>query len=265
MRFGTQGWAYGDWVGTMYDAGARPDGYLAAYAQEFGTVEIDSTFYGTPSRERVRKWAAGVPEGFRFSCKLAREITHERRLLESRGLIAEFYDSMREFGTKLGCVLVQFDASFGRAEEPVLREALAAFPGDVATAFEFRDPAWYEPDVQTLLEERGFTIALADAPFVPRELLAAALARSESAIAYVRLIGEHDAFDRFDRTRLDRSTELGWWARALAARPANVRRVYGYVNNHYAGHSPATVRALYAALGVARLRPSRVTQTSLFS
>ncbi len=265
IRLGTQGWSYADWVGDMYDAAARPDTYLAAYAQEFATVEIDSTFYGTPAPDRVRKWAAGVPEGFRFSCKLAREITHERRMLESRGLIAEFYDSMRAFGGKLGCVLAQFDASFGRAEEPVLREALAAFPSGVRTAFEFRDPAWYEPDVQTLLEERGFALAVADAPFVPRALLAETLLRSRAEFAYVRWIGDHDAFVRFDRVQRTRENEIAWWVRTFAALPHAPRSVYGYVNNHFSGHSPATVRALCAAFGVEHVRPKRVTQTSLFS
>ena len=264
IRLGTQGWSYADWVGDMYDSAARPETYLASYSEEFATVEIDSTFYGTPTLERVRKWAASVPEDFRFSCKLAREITHERRLHESRGLIAEFYDAMRAFGERLGCVLVQFDASFGRAEEPALRAALAAFPSDVRTAFEFRDPAWYEPDVQTFLEERGFALAVADSPFVPRDLLAAALTRGRGEFAYVRWIGAHDSFVRFDRVQVSRASDVDWWARALRALPHAPSSVYGYVNNHYSGHSPATVRALYAALGTSHVRPKRTTQTSLF-
>ena len=132
------------------------------------------------------------------------------------------------------------------------------------TAFEFRDPAWYDPEIQTLLEERGFALALADAPFVPRELLAAALERNGAAFAYLRWIGSHDAFDRFDRVRLPREREIAWWARALEVVPRAPRSVYGYVNNHYSGHSPATVRALYAALGRPRERPERIVQTSLF-
>ncbi len=265
LCFGTQGWAYADWVGGMYDAATRPDGYLRAYAEEFRSVEIDSTFYGTPLPARVRKWAASVPAGFTFSCKLPREITHERRLLGAKGLIAEFYDVVREFGPKLGCVLVQFEASYGRAEEAVFRDALDAFPRDVATAFEFRDPAWYAPDVQALLEERGHALAVTDAPFVPRELMAETLARATVPFAYVRLIGVHDALDRFDAVRIPRERDIAWWARALRDSLPRVRRIYAYANNHYQGHSPATVRALYAALGVAHERPVRIEQPTLFS
>jgi len=264
FTLGTQGWSYADWTGSMYDAAARPEHFLRAYAQEFRSVEIDSTFYGTPTPARVRKWAAAVPDGFSFSCKLWREITHERRLLDVKGLVAEFYDAMREFGPKLGCVLAQFDASFTRDQERDLRDALAAFPAGVRTAFEFRDPGWYAPEIQALLEERGFALAVADAPFVPRELLAETLRRTTLEFAYVRWIGLHDAFTRYDAVQQSRESEIAWWVAALGASGPRLKRVFGYVNNHYQGHSPATVRALYAALGIAHERPARVQQTSLF-
>jgi len=264
FRFGTQGWSYADWAGDMYDAAARPDSYLRSYAQEFATVEIDSTFYATPSVERVRAWAASVPGNFSFSCKMPREITHERRMVGVAGLVSEFYDAAREFGPKLGCVLAQFDAGYSRAEEATLLQALEAFPRDVRTAFEFRDAAWYEPEFQIALEERGFILALADAPFVPREALAATLRRMSGEFAYVRLVGDRDAVARFEGVRIAREADVAWWAHALRGAPASLRRVYGYVNNHYSGHSPATVRALYGALGIAHERPQRVRQTSLF-
>jgi len=264
VSLGTQGWSYADWTGDMYDAAARPETYLQAYAQEFRSVEVDSTFCGAPSPERVRRWVATVPAGFTFSLKLPREITHERRMVDVRGLVREFYDVARLFGEKLGCVLAQFDASFSRAEEVNLRTAFDAFPADVRTAFEFRDPAWYVPDVQAALEARGWTLALADAPFVPRAVLARVFERTTCDFGYVRLIGTHDAFTRFDTVQAARSDEIAWWARALRAAPAPVRRVYGYVNNHFQGHSPATVRALYAELGIPHVRPTRVRQTSLF-
>ncbi|GAC1308674.1 MAG: DUF72 domain-containing protein [Vulcanimicrobiaceae bacterium] len=265
VSLGTQGWSYADWAGDMYDAAARPDTYLRAYAQEFASVEIDATFYGTPPPERIARWVASVPDGFVFSLKVPREITHERRMVDVRGLVREFYDAVRLFGRKLGCVLVQFDASFSRADEANLRSALDAFPSDVRTAFEFRDPAWYVPEIQRTLEARGWALAVADAPFVPRAALAPVLERTTLDFAYVRLIGDHAAFDRFDAVRLDRRAELAWWATAIGAAAPRVRRVYGYVNNHYQGHSPATVRALYAALAIPHVRPARVRQTSLFS
>ena len=80
----------------------------------------------------------------------------------------------------------------------------------------------------------------------------------------MRWIGDHDAFTRFDAVQRSREDEIAWWEKALRAAAPRLKRVFGYVNNHYQGHSPATVRSLYAALGVAHERPARVQQTSLF-
>jgi uncharacterized protein YecE (DUF72 family) len=250
----------------LYPHGTRSDAYLRTYAEEFASVEIDSTFYGTPDIKRLRSWAAKVPERFRFSLKLPREITHERRLCACEKLIDEFYTNVRELGPKLGCVLWQFERSFSRVDEPLVREAIALVPPDIDTAIEFRDPAWYAPDVQAMLEERGIALAVADAPFVPRELMAQSLQRTRTPLVYLRLIGDHNALDRFDRVAIARETEIAWWANELrSARLAKVERAYAYVNNHYQGHSPATVRALKAALGVAHTIPQRAVQPSLFA
>ena len=108
------------------------------------------------------------------------------------------------------------------------------------------------------------TVSVSDAPFVPLDVMLAALAHPTADFAYLRWIGVHDAVARFDRVVFDRSAEIGRWAAAIAARPARLRRVCGYVNNHYAGHAPATVRALYAALGIGHERPARIVQESLF-
>jgi uncharacterized protein YecE (DUF72 family) len=161
--------------------------------------------------------------------------------------------------------LWQFERSFSRADEALVREAIALVPPDVDTALEFRDPDWYAPDVQSMLGERGIALAVADAPFVPRDLMAQSLERTTTPFVYVRLIGDHNALDRFDRVAIARESEIAWWANELrSARLARVERAYAYVNNHYQGHSPATVRALKAALGIPHAIPQRAVQPGLF-
>ncbi len=252
----------------MYDAGAKPASYLRAYAREFGTVEIDSTWYATPAPERVRKWVQTVPAGFTFACKLVREVTHDRRLIGCDALVAEFFTSMEAFGPALEAVLVQLPPDFSPEERDALFAFVARLPDWAPLAVEVRDPRWFaEPvfgDLRSALEARGFALALSDAPFVPLDVMLAALAQPTADFAYLRWIGVHDAVTRFDRTVFDRTPEIGRWAAAIAARPPRLRRVCGYVNNHYAGHAPATVRALYAALGIPHERPSRIVQGSLF-
>jgi len=56
LYLGTSGWSYADWEGAVYPSGTTPAGRLAEYVKHFSTVEVDSTFYGTPRRTPVERW-----------------------------------------------------------------------------------------------------------------------------------------------------------------------------------------------------------------
>ncbi len=252
----------------MYDAGTRSEGYLRGYAREFGSVEVDSTFYATPPPERVRKWAAQVPPGFTFAFKLPREITHDRRLLASSALVDEFVASADELGDQLEAILIQLAPDFAPAEFGALAEFVAALPSGPRWALEVRDPAWLEGDARARLRDtlaaREVALAVTDGTFVPLETMLAELREPTAPHAYVRWLGRRDAVQRFDAVQFDRSTQIARWADAIRAAAPRLTRLSGYANNHYTGHSPATIRAVYAALGLSHQRPARIEQTSLF-
>ena len=73
LYLGTSGWSYADWEGTLYPEGLPPGARLAEYARHYATVEIDSTFYGTPRSSTVEKWREVVPDGFLFAAKFPQE------------------------------------------------------------------------------------------------------------------------------------------------------------------------------------------------
>jgi uncharacterized protein YecE (DUF72 family) len=267
VALGTQGWAYADWVGTMYDAGTRPDRFLRAYAREFGTVEVDSTWYGTPPLERVRAWRAAVPPAFTFALKLPREITHERRLIGCAELLDEFVASALAFESQLEGALVQLPPDF----TPDAIDALLAFVPrlreGIRWTVEVRDPAWFGeplPRLRDALGARGIALAVTDGTFVPLDTMLAQLESPTAEHAYLRWLGVRDAVTKYDKVIFDRSDRLRRWARAVKIAAPRLRRVSGYVNNHYAGHSPAVVRAFYAELGIPHQVPPRIEQTSLF-
>ena len=265
---GTQGWSYPDWVGSMYDAGTRPEGYLRAYAREFASVEIDSTFYGTPPPERVRRWAAQVPDDFTFALKLSREITHDRRLLRAEALVDEFVASANEFGPKLEAILIQLAPDYDPAEIDALEAFAAALPEGPRWALELRDAAWFKGEVRARLRDmlgrRGIALAIVDGTFVPLETMLYELRHPTASHAYVRWLGRRETFPRFDAVQLDRRPDIEQWAGAIRAAAAQLARVAGYAGNEYSGHSPGTIREVYAALGLEHDVPPLVEQTSLF-
>ncbi|HEX3465936.1 MAG TPA: DUF72 domain-containing protein [Candidatus Elarobacter sp.] len=252
----------------MYDAGTRPEGYLREYADEFASVEVDSTFYGTPQPERVRKWAAQVPAGFTFALKLPREITHERRLMASRKLVEEFVASALEFEEKLEAILIQCAPDFVPAEIEAVETFVRELPRGPRWAFEVRDRDWFHGEAHGRLRDalgtNGVALAVSDGPFIPLETMLHELRRPTASHAYVRWLGTRASVARFDELVIDRSAEITQWVEAIRDAAPQLTRLAGYANNQYAGFSPGTIRMLYTALGIPHERPKRIEQTSLF-
>src|SRR5437660_1012653 len=92
---GTCGWSYKDWSGAFYPEGLKAGDYLAHYAKTFSVVEVDSTFYRSPSRKAVEGWREQTPDGFRFSLKVPQVITHEKVLEDCGAELEAFLDAAR--------------------------------------------------------------------------------------------------------------------------------------------------------------------------
>ena len=253
--FGTQGWLYADWVGNFYPYGTQSKDMLTEYARALHTVEIDSTYYATPAARTVDGWRRRSPEGFRFALKTPSEITHVRRLRDAEGPFAEFIERARLLGPKLGAVLVQCPPDFDPSPEN--RDALFTFmetqlPGDLPIALELRDERWYDDDLFRLARSNAFTIALTEGSHSTLTLaarIAGELLRDPPApFAYLRWLGDRQ-LTVYDHVQIDRTRSMDVWERLIRQLRTAVRDIYGYVNNHYQGHSPATVRSLAARLG----------------
>lgn len=263
-RIGTQGWNYDAWVGPFYPEGTRPVDFLRVYARAFDTVEVDSTFYAIPAPRTLRDWAERVPEDFQFALKLPQEITHENRLRNVAPALDQFFDRARELGPKLGPVLVQLGPDFGPTELPALASFLPVLPRDVRVAVEFRQRGWIHDGVLALLAEHNVALALTDARWIPRKTMLALAERPTADFLYVRWMGPDRELVDYSRVQVDRSREIESWARVLPAITARLA-VYGYFNNHFAGHSPASAREMQERLGLPAVDPAQLgEQLSLF-
>ena len=265
VRLGTQGWNYDAWVGPFYPVGTRPADFLGVYARAFDTVEIDSTFYAIPAAKTVRGWYDRTPPGFTFALKLPQEITHERRLRDCGDVLSEFYDRARELGEKLGPVLIQLGPDFGPVELPAVANLLPLLPRDIKFAVEFRNRGWINDGVLALLAEHGVALTLTESRWIPRKAMLALAARPTADFVYIRWMGGNRDLVDYSRIQIDRSRELEAWAGVIATLAKIRVRVYGYVNNHFAGHSPQNARELQRRLGQRAVEPEMMgEQMSLF-
>ena len=265
IHIGTQGWNYDAWVGPFYPAGTRSADFLSIYARAFQTVEVDSTFYAIPPTSTVRGWFERTPREFLFALKMPQEVTHERRLRGAEASAGEFFERARELGDKLGPILLQMGPDFGPEELPALVRFLPLLPQDLRVAIEFRQRRWVSDGVLALLADHNVALALSDGRWMPRKMVLGLLAKPTAPFLYLRWMGPNRDIVDYSRIQHDRSRELEAWAVALATVPESVTNIYGYVNNHFAGHSPESARELQRLLGEKPVEPSEMgEQMSLF-
>lgn len=265
IRIGTQGWNYDAWVGSFYPEQTRAADFLATYARAFDTVEVDATFYAIPPEKTVRGWASRTPGDFLFALKLPQEITHERRLRDADDVLALFLERARLLGGKLGPILIQLGPDFGPSELPALAAFLPLLPADLRFAVEFRQRGWIHEGVLALLAEHRVALALTDGRWIPRRTMLQLTERPSADFAYIRWMGPDRTIVDYSRIQHDRTRELEAWAAAILSLAQRVTAVHGYVNNHFAGHSPASARQLQRFLGQRPVDPSELgEQMTLF-
>lgn len=271
FHIGCQSWQYDDWITeaggetVFYPRGTRASDMLSIYSEAFDTIEVDSTAYGTPAISTLEGWADATPDGFLFSLKVPSAITHELELRpQTYGLMDEFIDAARALRAKLGVILIQFPASFESTKEngANLRSFIARLPGDIRFGVEFRNPGWLIEWTFDELNERKIALALVAGKWIDEEVMFAAFAKTKSSFAYIRMMGVRD-LPRFDRVYRDRSTEIERWAEMI--KKLGSKEVFGYVDNYFEGHGPATANRLKTALGVSTVDPGKLEkQASLF-
>jgi uncharacterized protein YecE (DUF72 family) len=182
---------------------------LRYYASQFATVEINNTFYRMPAEAMLANWAGQVPDGFSFTLKAPRRITHELRLKECETHVAEFLRRAQALGAKLGPLLFQLPP-FLKKDLPRLRDFLALLPAGRAAAFEFRNDSWQDEEVHALLRGKGAMLCYTDTDAGESPPVVAT-----AASAYLRL----------RRTHYDEA-ELGEWAERIAM--LSLSRAYVY-------------------------------------
>jgi uncharacterized protein YecE (DUF72 family) len=161
VRVGTSGWNYPEWKGSFYPSDLKPAAMLPYYAERFGTVEVNNTFYRMPTPKVVDGWAAAVPAGFTFVLKAPQRITHFARLRDVDDPVRVFCDTARMLGRRLGPLLFQLPPNF-RMDAGRLADLLALLPPDVRAAFEFRNATWFTDEVYGLLRARNAALCVAD-------------------------------------------------------------------------------------------------------
>ncbi len=152
IHIGTAGWNYKHWRGPFYPGDLPPKQWPAYYMEHFHTVEVNNTFYQLPEKETFGKWKQTAPEGFIYSVKASRYITHMKKLKDPGEPVSKFLDHAGALGEKLGPVLFQLPPRW-KCNLQRLAHFLGTLPRQFRFAFEFRDPSWWDPGVFEILSQ----------------------------------------------------------------------------------------------------------------
>jgi uncharacterized protein YecE (DUF72 family) len=278
IRIGTCSWADEALTKHWYPRGVRTgEERLRHYAEQFSTVEVDSTYYRLPDPEMVSRWAERTPEDFVMHVKAFGVMTRhpvkadqlppdlrEQAPVDERGRVdrpprefraevfARFHEALaplREDG-KLGGVLMQFPSYvvFKPVSLEYLEWAAGQLQGD-RMLVEFRHRSWFEDDnraeVLSFLEELGATNVVVDAPKTDAKNLVPTVVAVTSPLAYVRFHGRNaDTWNVRGGSASERfdylytREELSEWVEPLRQLSEEAEEVYVLFNNNRWSRAP---------------------------
>jgi uncharacterized protein YecE (DUF72 family) len=226
---GTSGFSYPAWRGPFYPEKLPTAGMLGFYAGAFPAVEINNTFYRMPAPKMLASWVEQTPAHFRFALKAPQQITHRLRLKEEAAEpTREFVRRSEALGEKRGPLLFQLPPNL-KADHTRLETFLAALPGGLEPALEFRHESWFRDETWSLLRTHGAALCIAQTDDLDTPLVATA------PFGYVRLRREYEPAALADWAARLRAVE-GW------------QRVYVFLK-HDEGQAPALARGFVEALG----------------
>ena len=181
---GTSGFAYKEWKPEFYPAELKPAEFLSHYARSFSSVEINNTFYRSPTEKLLTTWKEQTPEDFVFTLKAPQRITHMKRLRDADESVSAFLNTARALDHRLGCILFQCPPTL-KADLDLLEAFFAGLPGEpFRFAMEFRHDSWNAQDVHDLMRRSNVAWCTADTEEKPATLI-----RTTGSHAYMRLRG----------------------------------------------------------------------------
>ena len=227
---GTSGYNYAEWKGSFYPENLPASKMLGYYSDRFSTVEINYSFYRLPSEKSIGRWAETTPEGFAFTLKAPRRITHEARLRDCQELTTLFCERAQALGPKLGVLLFQLPP-YLRANVEALQEFVSWLPPDARAAFEFRHGSWLCDEVYACLRERNLALCVTDSETTTTPNVRTA------DYAYFRLRDE--GYEGSDIRR---------WAETVGEATDGGEDVFVYFKHEEAGTGPVFARSLLEAV-----------------
>ena len=228
---GTSGYNYPEWKGSFYPETIPAAKMLPYYAERFPTVEINYTFYRTPTEKILEGWNAATPAHFKLTLKAPKRITHDARLRDCADRVRQFLETAATLGPKLGALLFQLPPNL-KKDVALLDAFLDSFPPRVCAAFEFRHVSWLDDEVYGRLRARNLALCVAD---------------SEKLSTPVEVTADYGYFRLRDEGYTP--ADIARWADVIREKTSACRDVFVYFKHEEEGKGPEFASMLIEGLG----------------
>lgn len=261
VRVGIGSWTDAEYTGVLYPPGLPASERLTTYAKTFDLVEVNSSYYRTPSATVTSGWARQTPTGFAFNVKLHRAIAQSPARATDGSLVKHLLAAARPLvrAGKLGAFLLVLPPAFSPE-----RHALDELAGVAAAlqphllAVELRHRAWVAgaKRARTLdhFRELGLVWVGTDMPRIAgSDIMPPVDAVTNPRLAYLRLHGRNPRW--LEAKSAAQRHEHAYATGELRQIAMRVRRlaesaddVHVVANNHAHDFAPRAARALQSRL-----------------
>ena len=187
-KVGCSGFYNRHWKGIFYPEKLPQNKWFSYYCDHFNTLELNVTFYRFPRPETFDGWYKKSPEGFSFSVKAPRLITHFKKFEDCERLLNDFYTACHSgLINKLKCLLFQLPPGI-HYNESKLEQIINALHPEFTNVVEFRHESWWKKNVYDALTEKKTIFCCVNHPKLPTDLIV------NDVKAYVRLHGNPRMF-----------------------------------------------------------------------
>lgn len=225
VHIGTSGWIYDDWAERFYPKGVKETDQLHYYAQQFDTVEVNFTFYRTPSEKVIKSWNERLSPDYHLVVKGSRMVTHFRKLKNCEKSLKMFLDRVLKLHS-LRVILWQLPPNFHK-DVGVLDHFLKGLPKSVRHAVEFRNSSWWDKEVEEVLSRHCAAFVAVSHEELPDVIC------PTTDFLYLRFHGQGSQIYTYNYSR----KELTAWA--VRVKPyLRGRILYAFFNNDYHAHAP---------------------------
>ncbi|WP_295675158.1 DUF72 domain-containing protein [uncultured Empedobacter sp.] len=174
---------------------------LSYYSKQFNSIELNATYYRSPSKENVESWANKTPKDFKFFPKIPQSISHYGRLQNVTDKLNEYLDAVALFEEKLGMIFLQMHENFAPKDFEKLENFIQNFPKGYPLAVELRHEDWFSNEenfnrLVSLLEKHNISNIIVDTAG-RRDMVHMRLTSNE---AFVRFVGANipSDYERLD-------------------------------------------------------------------